>query len=145
MRRKINGMALYMALVWLVIIGVFVALVLTACTTTRYLPVESVRTERHDVEHWRVDTVRERDVRFILARGDTVIDRQILWRERVKEVHDTVLTERCDTISLPYPIEVPARLSLGQKIKLNSFWPLAGIAVLLAVILFLKKKFRFFH
>lgn len=94
------------------IIGLVVACVLLAilsCTTTKYVPVETVRTE------WRTktdtfllrDSVYVRDSVFIHQIGDTVwyerwhtkyIDR---WNERI--VMDSFI--KTDSIQVPYHVE----------------------------------------
>ena len=47
---------------------------IVACSTTKYVPVESVRTEYRDreVETFVADTVH--NTRFVWVKGDTVVD-----------------------------------------------------------------------
>lgn len=105
-----------------------VAWALTGCTTTRYVPVESVRTEYCDraVETLRVDTVASE--RTLYIKGDTVVDIRERWRVRVREVHDTTMV--CKTDSVAYPVEVPAELTRSERFYLRfgrgAWWALVG-------------------
>ncbi len=124
---------------WLVML---MPALLCGCTATRYVPVETVRTEKEYVDRWRTDTVLQGDTRFIFVKGDTVIDWRDRWRDRVTEVHDTCFIERADTVAVPYPVE--RELSRWERAKMD-FGGLAigGVAaVLCAAVLWLIKKFR---
>lgn len=96
-------------LLWVVVVvGV------TACTTTRYVPVESVRTEERDRVTQSVDTVI--DNRFVYIRGDTLLIYRDRWHTRQRR--DTLLVATHDTIRVPYPVEVPAQLSMWERTKI---------------------------
>lgn len=75
-----------MAVYWLAF-GLLI-LSLCGCSTTKYIPVESVRTEYRDRDVVRTVTDSVRDTRYVFVKGDTVLDIRDRWRERV--VHDTV-------------------------------------------------------
>lgn len=102
---------------------------LTGCKT-KYIPVETVRTEYKDriQETHSVDSVT--DTRFVFVKGDTMIvsrDR-VKWRDR--EIHDSIYINMTDTISVPYPVE--RKLTKWQQTKMD-FGGLA-IGVLIASI-----------
>lgn len=124
-------------------IGLLVtALCLCSCTSTRYVPVETVRTEYKDRVHevQTVDSVT--DTRFVYVSGDTVVSwrDRVKWRERV--VRDTVRVIRTDTVREPYPVE--RELTRWERTKMDlggvAFGGLA-VAVCVAVV-WLAKKFR---
>lgn len=124
-------------------IGLLVtALCLCSCTSTRYVPVETVRTEYKDRVHevQTVDSVT--DTRFVYVSGDTVVSwrDRVKWRERV--VRDTVRVIRTDTVREPYPVE--RELTRWERTKMDlggvAFGGLA-VAVCIAVV-WLIKKFR---
>lgn len=124
-------------------IGLLVtALCLCSCTSTRYVPVETVRTEYKDRVHevQTVDSVT--DTRFVWVSGDTVVSwrDRVKWRERV--VRDTVRVIRTDTVREPYPVE--RELTRWERTKMDlggvAFGGLA-VAVCIAVV-WLAKKFR---
>lgn len=104
----------YMAVPLLVPIALLILLLCSGCKT-RYVPVESVRTEYRDrdVERTVTDTVR--DTRFVLVKGDTVIDWRDRWRTLREYVHDTCYVERRD--SVPYPVE--RELTRWERVKMD--------------------------
>lgn len=121
---------------------VVVALLLSGCTTTKYVPVETVRTEYKDKikEIHTTDSVV--DARFVYVKGDTVID----WRDRVKWrdrlVHDSIYIENNDTIREPYPVE--RKLSRWEQTKMDFGGMVFGgilIALCFAVV-WLVKRFK---
>lgn len=68
------------------------------CSSTRYVPVESVRTEYRDreVERLVADTVH--DTRLVWIKGDTVVDIREKEHIRRVEIHDTCYVEYNDTL-----------------------------------------------
>ncbi|WP_289744712.1 hypothetical protein, partial [uncultured Duncaniella sp.] len=85
--------------------SITIVLLCSGCTRKVYVPLETVRTEKDVVTRWFTDTVIQNDTRFIFVKGDTVIDWRDRWRERIKEVHDTLYIERTDTVRVPVPVE----------------------------------------
>lgn len=107
------------------------ALIIGGCTSTRYVPVETVReTTTHTTDtlrlvQLRVDTVLERDSVAVVVRGDTVWQTRFCYRMRVQLRRDTVKEVSRDTVTsyferpVPYPVEkrveVEKRLTWWQK------------------------------
>ena len=125
--------------IWLIIIPLFLA----GCTASKYMPVETVRTEYKDNvrEIHTTDSVTDTRVGFI--NGDTVID----WRDRVKWrdrfIHDSIYIERHDSIPVPYPVEL--ELSRWEQTKMDFGGMAIGglIAVVIVfIIVWLIKKFK---
>ena len=87
------------------------------CTRKVYVPVEQTHTEYRDRGSVRVDTVIEADTRFVYVNGDTVRDYRTRWRERIREVHDTVIRELRDTVTRTVTVEVERKLTAWQKTK----------------------------
>lgn len=139
-RRGCLGIIAFNALMWAALIWLLVSL--CGCTTTKYAPVESVRTEYRDrdVEHVVTDTVHHN--RFVFVKGDTVIDWRDRWHRSTEYVHDTCYVELRDTIREPYPVERP--LSRWEQTKMDFGGAAIGglvIALCIAVV-WLFKKFR---
>lgn len=115
---------------------------LSACTTTKYVPVESVRTEYRDREIERLVSDTVRDTRLVWVKGDTI--REIRNREhlRLVSVHDTCFVEHTDTIRVPYPVE--RQLTRWQQAKMDfGGFALGGFAIALcAAVAWIIKKFR---
>lgn len=125
-----------------ILFAALLAAVLCGCTRTVYEPVETVRTEKDVVTRWLTDTVIQNDTRFIFVKGDTVIDWRDRWRERTKEVHDTVYIERTDSVPVPYPVE--RELSRWERVKVDYGGFALGLvgSVLAVAVIWLAKKFR---
>ncbi len=132
-------MAVWVALVAACIVFLFF---LCGCTTTRYVPVETVRTEYQDKVREVHTTDSIVDTRFVYVKGDTVFgyrDR-IKWRDRF--IHDTVSVVRTDSIPVPYPVERELTWWERTKIDLGGF-ALACIAVALcAAVVWGVRRFR---
>ena len=106
-------------------IVLFVSLLLTSCTTTKYVPVNYT----HDVHHWHTDSVVQNDTTIIdrqtvimqldseamakygiqLKNAERAwlvktqeMERQLRQLERLSADRDTVR----DSIAVPYPVEV---------------------------------------
>lgn len=142
---------------WLTAIAVLcMIMLLSGCKTTRYVPVERMRTEYKDRVVAVHDTVRDsvlvlnhvyrHDSVSVLSRGDTVyVERwhtllqsiQLRNRaERSKAAHDTLYVTRTDSVRVPVPVE--RKLTKWEKafrVAKNVF-AVAGVVVTLAVMAF---------
>jgi hypothetical protein len=91
----------------------------------------------------RVDTFieKEKDSVVILQKGDTVFSTRIktLYRERIREIHDTLLSQKTDSIPYEVRVEVEKKLTLWQEVK-QCFggWSLIALAVI--IIYYIKRK-----
>lgn len=125
-----------------VVLAMIVLMGLCSCTRTIYEPVEKVHTEYRDnvVERVVIDSVT--DTRFVLIKGDTVIDYRdrVRWRDR--EVHDTTLVVLTDSIPVPYPVE--RKLSRWERTKIDYGGLAIGtwLGVLCFAVVWLIKRFR---
>lgn len=126
----------------IIIVAMLLCSLFGSCTTTKYVPVESVRTEYRDrdVERLVADTVH--NTRLVWVKGDTVVDIREKERIRRVELHDTCYIERTDTIRQPYPVE--RSLSRWEQTKMDfGGFALGGIAVVLCIaVVWLIRKFR---
>lgn len=127
------GCAGVIALYALAVAGfVWLAVMLSGCTSTRYVPVETVRTEYKDKVREVHTTDSVTDTRFVYVKGDTVIDYRdrVKWRDRF--VHDTCVVVRTDSVAVPYPVE--RELTWWQQTKMDfGGMALGAVAVALCV------------
>lgn len=124
----------------LLAIGIALA-VLCGCTTTRYVPVESVRTEYRDRDVERVVTDTVTDTRVVVIKGDTVIDWRDRWHRQTDTVHDTCYIERTDSVPVPYPVE--RRLSRWEQTKQDlGGYALAAVTILCVAVVWLIRRMR---
>ena len=97
-RRAIIGMIIY------IISACIIALIFCGCTTTRYIPVETVR----DVYHNTTDTIRDSISHTVYVnqyvKGDTIYNDRVeyLYKDRWR-VRDSIVILRD---SVAYPVEV---------------------------------------
>jgi len=110
-------------------------LLCSACGTTKYIPLETVKTEFRD----KIvrDSIFQYDSVFVKDRGDTVFFERYRYLFRDKTVRDSIF--RTDTIRVPFPVEVVKKvkeqLSGWQNFQL---WcgRIAIVAVLLSLVYF---------
>lgn len=125
---------------WLLMFAL--ALMLSACTSTKYVPVESVRTEYRDREIEKLVSDTVRDTWLVWVKGDTI--REIRNREhlRLVSVHDTCFVEHTDTIRVPYPVE--RKLSRWEQAKMDfGGFAMGGVVIALCIaVIWLIRKFR---
>lgn len=109
------------------------------CTRKVYLPVEQTHTEYRDRTALRVDTVIEADTRFVYVNGASVRDYRTRWRERIREVHDTLLREVRDTVTRTVTVEVERKPSVWQRTAQSATGLAIGMALTIAAIWLLKR------
>ena len=95
------------ATLWMVVylvVVVVIALAFSGCKTTRYIPVETVKTVYQNT----TDTIRDRIKHVVKVKeyikGDTVYQDRVeyLYKDRWR-THDSIIIQRD---SVPYPVEV---------------------------------------
>ena len=102
-------------------------LLLQACKSVQYVPVETVKTEYIDRVKQVHDTMHTIEKETTYINGDTVLITKYIDRIKVLHQTDTCIIERTDTVQVPYPVE--RKLSKWEQVK-NS---LGGIAMMLTI------------
>lgn len=105
---------------------------LSACTTTRYVPVETTHTQIEYRDRLRTDSVFVSDSVYIREKGDTIFMEHTRYLYRDRLLTDTAYVHVTDSVQVPYP--VPASLTRWQQFKQDLGGIAFGIA-LLAIIL----------
>ena len=111
------------------ILIVLTLLLLPGCRSIKYVPVETVKTEKEYVDRWNRDSVYIRDSVFVLVKGDTVFkDRyRIVYKDKYSR--DTAYISKVDTIQVAYPVEV---IKEKYRVPKSLWWLvilLAGLSV----------------
>lgn len=120
---------------------VFGLLLLTGCTTTQYVPVETVRTDTLKVTKYERDSIYIHDSTIVREKGDTMLIEKWHTRWRDRWLHDTVYQSRVDSVQKPYPVtEYVER----KRSKIDWFFTITGIIALIAVIVYAAVKVRRF-
>lgn len=115
--------------------GLIACLILTllfGCKSTKYIPVETVKTDSIYVERFHRDSVFMRDSIFVnqYSKGDTVFIDKVAVKYAYKDRwrYDTVAIMRADTISIPYPVEKD--LGWWEKVCIDIF-PVSLITIII--------------
>ena len=120
-----------------VLVAILLVLVFASCTTTKYVPVETIKTDTLNHYINRIDSIKQIDsiVEKIYMRGDTIVNEVEKFRyiEKVKEVADTITEVKTEIKEVP--VEVEKELSAWQKFKINFAEIIIGVAVLVISIL----------
>lgn len=113
---------------------------LTGCKITKYVPVETVKTEYRDREVERLSTDTVTDTRFIFVKGDTVVDYRERTKTRIVEVHDTATVVKTDSVGVPYPVE--RKLTRWERTKMDyGGWAIgAVVAIIAAAVVWLRLR-----
>ena len=100
---------------------VAVAMLLTACKTTQYVPIETVRTDTVRITRQQYDSIYVHDSICQKEKGDTLLIER--WHTRYKEklVHDTIYQHRIDSVPQPYPVPeyIEKKLNWWQRLRLR--------------------------
>ena len=123
----------------------FMAVAVTGCKTTTYVPVVEHHTDTlRLVQHHR-DSIFLHDSTFVreFVQGDTVRIITEMWhtkyRDRLKT--DTIYRSRIDSVPVPYPVikEVKKPLTFFEKVLMGTGIG-AIVGLLFYCIIFLKKR-----
>ena len=127
------GCSMYIALA----IVLFVLMLLTSCTTTKYVPVVEHKTDTLIQTRVQHDSIYQKDSIHIRESGDTVYFTR--WRTQLvkKEVHDTTYISKTDSVPVPYHVTeyVEKPLAWWQK---GLMW--MGVAFVVIVFIWILRK-----
>lgn len=114
----------WLAILIMCLAYIVLAMLLTGCTTTRYVTVPQVHRDTVRLVHEQRDSIWLHDsiYQHEFLRGDTVYQLKERWHTQYRDrlLRDTAYISRRDTIGVPYPVEkrVPAALSWHQQLRL---------------------------
>lgn len=130
MKRKLNWPIIVCLLLWVVLL----VLLLSSCSRSVYVPVETVRVDTFVKTAVRVDSVRLTDSVYVSERtvGDTVyiVKTRTQWRDRLQLRVDTVYRSQTDTITKVVEVVVE------KKAKSRKMWPWLLGALAVGVVFF---------
>ena len=128
--------------VWFLLVVAVV--VLSSCTTTRYIPVIEHATDTLVQRVVERDSIHVHDSIRVSEKGDTVTIERWHTQYRDRWHHDSVYIAKHDTIPQPYPVtEYVERKRATFEWVLLAFGVLFIIASLLFIIYKVKKLFSF--
>jgi hypothetical protein len=104
-----------------------------ACKTTKYVPIETIKTDTCYITKHQFDSIWLHDSIHIKeeTKGDTVYVAVNKWHTKYieKQMHDTLYIATHDTIPDPYPVATP--LTWKQKVSIKFFPFVFAMACLL--------------
>ena len=128
-----------------IIIALLLCLLLTGCTTTKYVPVVEHRTDTLMRYSNTRDSIYVHDSIVTTHWGDTVtVERwHTRWRDQWRT--DTLYVSKTDSVPVPYPVEVtkevPAQLTWWQQTRMH----VGGIVIFLLIIFAVWKIYITLH
>lgn len=145
-----NEFFLDLAYIVMTALAVITVLVLLSSCKTVYVPVESVHTDTMIVSKWQHDSVYIdkylHDSVYIHDKGDTVLiekwHTQFVDRWREREVHDTLVSIKVDSVQVPYPVE--RKLGFWEKVKIGSVGFVGALALcaVVGVAFWLRRRYK---
>ncbi len=85
-----------------------------SCTSTKYVPVESVKHDSVYLNKIVKDSVYIKDS-VLIVKGDTITEYRYKYIYQYKDRTDTLYFTKTDTIRIPYPVERP--LTRWEQLK----------------------------
>ena len=84
-----------------------ICVLMSGCTSTRYVPMQSAKTDSIYLSMQQRDSIYIRDSVVIHHAGDTVYVDKVRYRYRDRSVRDTVYRYLDREVRVPYPVEKP--------------------------------------
>ncbi len=137
-----NKQKAYKGCGWGMILALFMAtaaLILSSCTTTKYVQVPEYHTDTLIVTKHQRDSVWLHDSIYTSEKqkGDTIFVEVRKWSTKYREkiLRDTTYISKVDTIAKPYPVEVkvPRELTWWQKLRLYLGNFMVGVIISLVI------------
>lgn len=115
---------------WVVLLALAISCMMS-CTTTQYVPVETVRTDSVRIVDVRRDSVYVMDSVIVKSKADTVYVTR--WRTEYKEVLriDTSLYERVDTVITVKIVEM--QLTEWEELSMDVGNGVLWVAIIAAI------------
>lgn len=117
---------------FLLITCILLASLLTSCSPRIVERLVIQRDTTYLSSHVR-DSIYLHDSVYVkeYIKGDTVfiVKYRDRWRDRTREVHDTLWRTKIDSVQVSVPVEVEKKLPVGKKIRLWLFLPLVVLSV----------------
>lgn len=106
---------------------------LASCSSVKYVPVETVRTEYRTRDSIRYDSIYQRDSVYLMFKGDTVYKYKEKYLYKCLFLNKTDTVIKTDSIQVPYPVE--KQLTKWQAIKIELGGWAFGVIIAFALII----------
>lgn len=117
------------AIVLIIALLSLIVSLIEGCTTTKYIPVETVKTEYKDRNVYTRDSMIIMDSVVFREKGDTILKEKwrTVYKDRWHTLTDSVIV--VDSVQVPYPVE--RKLTKWEQMKLD----IGGITLSATVLL----------
>jgi hypothetical protein len=123
---------------------VLIALICGGCSTTKYVPVETIKRDTVYQSKIERDSVYLHDSVYVKEwqKGDTIYRDRDRWHTKYveKEVHDTLYQSKTDSIAVPYPVEKELTWWERKKIEFGELAMVVMAGLLCFVVIKSKLK-----
>ena len=116
---------------------IIVALILCSCRSTRYVPVEIIKTDTLYIAKLKVDSVYYRDSVHVETKGDSVTIYKEKYITKIEQLHDTIKVYSVDTIKIVIPQNTES-----SKGKSFNYARLLFIILAIFTLISIAKKYR---
>ena len=116
---------------------IIVALILCSCRSTRYVPVEIIKTDTLYIAKLKVDSVYHRDSVHVETKGDSVTIYKEKYITKIEQLHDTIRSYSVDIISVVIP-----QSSESSKDSPFKYVRLLFITLALFALVAISKRYR---
>ena len=121
-----------------------IALICGGCSTTKYVPVETIKRDTVYQSKIERDSVYLHDSVYVKEwqKGDTIYRDRDRWHTKYveKEVHDTLYQSKTDSIAVPYPVEKELTWWERKKIEFGELAMVVMAGLLCFVVIKSKLK-----
>ena len=121
-----------------------IALICGGCSTTKYVPVETIKRDTVYQSKIERDSVYLHDSVYVKEwqKGDTIYRDRDRWHTKYveKEVHDTLYQSRVDSIAVSYPVEKELTWWQAKKIEFGELAMVVMAGLLCFVVIKSKLK-----
>ena len=116
---------------------IIVALMLCSCRSTRYVPVEIIKTDTLYIAKLKVDSVYHRDSVHVETKGDSITIYKEKYITKIEQLHDTIKVYSVDTVKIVIPQNTES--SIGKSFN---YTRLLFIILAIFTLISIAKKYR---
>lgn len=124
---------------WIIRFLPCLVILLASCTSTKYVPVESVKHDSVYVNQIVKDSVYVKDS-VLIVKGDTITEYRYKYIYQYKDRTDTLFITKTDTIRVPYPVERP--LTRWEQLKDRAGGVVMFVLIITLLIVFGKLVYK---
>ena len=119
-----------------------IVIILCSSCSTKYVPVESVKTDVRYIDNIQDDSIYKLDSVYIRQKGDTIFLDKYKYLYKYMFINRVDSFCKIDTIKVPFPVEVEKKLNLWQRVKVTLGGYALAIMLFIIIWLVIKKRIK---